>query len=62
MDTSDQSAARVAAAALDRPNTAMPSVDQPWASAAEQARLMTVRRGDLATHRAYHSLYEDMLN
>ncbi|MEO0749668.1 MAG: hypothetical protein AAFS01_15895 [Pseudomonadota bacterium] len=41
---------------------ATPSVDRPWDSLKEVLRRVNVRQGDRATHRAYHSLYEDMLN
>lgn len=48
--------------AMDRQGRATPSVDSPWDSVKEVLRRVGVRRGDRATHRAYHSLYEDMLN
>ena len=41
---------------------ATPSLDRPWDSLKEVLRRVNVRQGDRATHRAYHSLYEDMLN
>ena len=47
---------------LDRFSPAMPSVDRPWNSVKEVFRRIRVRKGDRATHRAYLSLYEDMLN
>lgn len=39
-----------------------PSVDRPWDDPAALERRLKARRGDRASHRAYHSLYEDMLN
>jgi hypothetical protein len=47
---------------MDRLSLATPSVDRPWDSLKEVFRRVSVRQGDRATHRAYHSLYEDMLN
>jgi len=47
---------------LDRRSPALPSVDRPWDSFKEVFRRACVRQGDRATHRAYHSLYEDMMN
>lgn len=41
---------------------ATPNVDRPWDSLKEVLRRVKVRQGDRATHRAYHCLYEDMLN
>lgn len=46
----------------DRLGPTVPSVDRPWDSFQEVFRRLSVRQGDRATHRAYHSLYEDMLN
>lgn len=48
--------------ALDRQAPKMPSVDRPWDTFKEVFRRANVRKGDRATHRAYHNLYEDMLN
>ena len=47
---------------LDRPSRSVPSVDRPWDDGEDHARRLTARRGDRAVHRAYHGLYEDMLN
>ena len=41
---------------------ATPSLDRPWDSLKEVLRRVNVLQCDRATHRAYHSLYEDMLN
>lgn len=40
----------------------MQSVNLPLDSFKEVVRRINLRKGDRSTHRAYHSLYEDMLN
>jgi hypothetical protein len=47
---------------LDRPNSSTPCVDRPWDDPAAVERRLKLRRGDSATHRSHHNLYEDMLN
>lgn len=47
---------------LERPSPSIPSVDRPWDDAAALERRLKSRRGDRASHRTHHSLYEDMLN
>jgi hypothetical protein len=47
---------------LDRPSRSVPSVDRAWDDVEDHARRLTASHGDRAVHRAYHSLYEDMLN
>ena len=62
MSKSDRLETASAPRGLDRPSRSVPSVDRPWDDVEEHARRLSARRGDRATHRAYHSLYEDMLN
>ena len=62
MSKSDRRENAPAPSALDRPSPSVPSVDRPWDDIEEHSRRLCARRGDRATHRAYHSLYEDMLN
>ncbi|MEM7723290.1 MAG: hypothetical protein AAF376_13040 [Pseudomonadota bacterium] len=47
---------------LDRPSQSVPSVDTPWDDPADRAHRLSVIGSDRSTHRAFHSLYEDMLN
>lgn len=47
---------------LDQRSAALPSADRPWEPFKEVFRRARIRQGDRATHRAYHNLYEDMLN
>ncbi|WP_223428656.1 hypothetical protein [Tateyamaria pelophila] len=62
MSNTDRPETATHADVTDRPSPVTPSVDRPWDSLKEVLRRVDVRKGDRATHRAYHSLYEDMLN
>ena len=62
MSRSDHIEKASAPRVLDRPSRSVPSVDRPWDDVEEHARRLSARRGDRAAHRAYHSLFEDMLN
>ena len=62
MSNADQTETMMDAKVADRQSRTVPSVDRPWDSFKEVFRRMNVRKGDRATHRAYHSLYEDMMN
>ncbi len=62
MNDTDRPLTAPVAPKLDRRSDALPSVDHPWDSFKEIFRRAGVRQGDRATHRAYHNLYEDMLN
>jgi hypothetical protein len=62
MSNTDRLGTAIHTDVMDRLSPATPSVDRPWDSLKEVFRRVGVRQGDRATHRAYHSLYEDMLN
>ena len=46
---------------FDQPSPYVPSVDTPWEDKEEAEARVQVRFGDRSTHRAYHTIYEDML-
>ncbi len=50
------------AARLDRPSASVPSIDRPWEHPVERESRREMTARDRAQHRAFHSLYEDMLN
>ncbi|SEK67635.1 hypothetical protein SAMN05421666_0491 [Roseovarius nanhaiticus] len=62
MSRSDKQGKTMQTHVMDGPRPATPNVDRPWDSLKEVFRRINIRQGDRATHRAYHSLYEDMLN
>lgn len=62
MSKSYREAYKPSAATLDRPGTRVPSVDRAWDDIADLSLRLKARKGDRASHRAHHSLYEDMLN
>ncbi|MEM9796236.1 MAG: hypothetical protein AAF919_07090 [Pseudomonadota bacterium] len=48
---------------LDRPQALAPQVDPTEPTdATDFARRQVTRSGDRSTHRAYHGLYDDLLN
>ncbi|WP_299967936.1 hypothetical protein [uncultured Roseobacter sp.] len=60
--TTQTDAKRSILPACDRPGRQVPSVDQPWEAISERQSRAAITKRDLAQHRAYHSLFEDLMN
>ena len=59
---SNQDETLAMAARLDRPSASVPSIDHPWEYPVGRQSRQAMHARDRAQHRAFHSLYEDMLN